>query len=204
MVRCITCNVFHVWQFCRFFYCLAWFDTVEFNRLPCQSNKMYDDAGFADLIPLAIEYIWNSSIDRAISTPSLSYCIWNRYIQNHRSILPNFLLLASFDTVEFNRLPCSKNKKNNDAVFGDRFRYELGMFRFRLWIGLSQRLDAHIAYEIDTAKIIATFLRISYCLHHLICLNSIVLHVQTARCTTMRFSLIDSAINLRCLELEYG
>ena len=48
MVRCITCNVFHMRKFCRFFYCLAWSETVEFNRLPCSNNKIYDDADFAD------------------------------------------------------------------------------------------------------------------------------------------------------------
>ena len=63
------------------------------------------------LIPLTIDYVWNSSIDRAITTPSRSYCIWNRIIQIHRSILPKFLLFAWFDTLEFNRL-----------VFDDPFR----------------------------------------------------------------------------------
>ena len=48
MVRCITCNVFHMRKFCRYLYCLAWFDTVEFNRLPWPNNKIYDDADFAD------------------------------------------------------------------------------------------------------------------------------------------------------------
>ena len=47
MIRGITCNVLHMRQFCRFVYCLAWFDTVEFNRLPCPKNEMYDDAVFA-------------------------------------------------------------------------------------------------------------------------------------------------------------
>ena len=47
MVRCITCNVFHMRKFCRFFYCLAWSETVEFNRLPCPNNEMYGDAVFA-------------------------------------------------------------------------------------------------------------------------------------------------------------
>ena len=47
MVRCITCNVFHMRKFCRFFYCLAWSETVEFNRLPCPNNQMYGDAVFA-------------------------------------------------------------------------------------------------------------------------------------------------------------
>ena len=47
MDRCITCNVLHMRQFCRFLYCLAWFDTVEFNGLPCPKNEMYDGAVFA-------------------------------------------------------------------------------------------------------------------------------------------------------------
>ena len=34
--------------FCRFYYCLAWFDTVEFNRLPCPNDKQYDDVVFVD------------------------------------------------------------------------------------------------------------------------------------------------------------
>ena len=54
-------------------------------------------------------------------------------------------------------------------------------------------------------QIVAAFSRIfiSYCLHDLIRLNSIVCHVQTTRCTMMRFSLINSAINWLCLEFTY-
>ena len=48
---------------------------------------------------------------------------------------------------------------------------------------ITRFLRAHIAYEIDTAKIISEFCRISYCLYDLIRLNSIVCHVQTTRCT---------------------
>ena len=48
MVRCITCNVLHMRQFCTYLYCLAWFHTVEFNRLPCPKNEIYDDAVFAN------------------------------------------------------------------------------------------------------------------------------------------------------------
>ena len=108
MVRCITCNVYHMRQFCRFFYCLAWFDTAEFNSLPCPNNEMYDD-----------------------------------------------------------------------AVFDDRFRCQLVMFGIRVLIGISRLLHSHIAYKIDTAKIISAFFRISYWLHDLIRLNSIVCHAQT-------------------------
>ena len=61
-----------------------------------------------------------------------------------------------------------------DAVFSDRFRYQFTMFGIRLLIALSRLLHAHIAYEIDTAKINAEFSRISYLLHDLIRLNLIV------------------------------
>ena len=97
MVRCITWNVFHMRQFCRFFYFLAWFNTVEFNRLSYPNNKMCDD-----------------------------------------------------------------------AVFADRFRYQLTMLGIWLLTWLSRLIHVYIAYEIDTDKIIAAFLRISYCLHDLI------------------------------------
>ena len=121
------CNVFHMRQFCRFFYCLAWFDTVEFNRQPCPNNAIYDE-----------------------------------------------------------------------AVFADQFRYQLTMFGIRVLIWLSRLLHAHIASEIDTAKIIAAFFRISYCLEDLIRLNSIYCHFQTTRCTNLWFLKIDSDINLLC------
>ena len=132
MVRCITCNVLHMRQFCRFLYCLAWFHTVELNRLPCPKNEMYDD-----------------------------------------------------------------------AVFANRFHYHLSMFEIRVLIWLSPFSHAHIAYEIDTVKIIAAYFRISYCLLDLIRLNSIVCHDQTTRYPMMQFSLIDSAIIWLCLECVY-
>ena len=74
-----------------------------------------------------------------------------------------------------------------DAVFDDRFRCQLVMFRIRLLTGLSGILHAHIAYEIDTAKLIAEFCQMSYCLHDLIRLNSFVCYVQTSIYTTMFF-----------------
>ena len=104
--------------------------------------------GFRWWIPLSIDYDWNSGVDRAISTPSCSYCVWNIYCQNYRSILPNFLLLAWFDRFEFNRLPCSNNKMYDDAVYPDRFLYQLTMFEVFILIGLSRILDTHVDYEI--------------------------------------------------------
>ena len=56
----------------------------------------------------------------------------------------------------------------DDAISAVRFRYQLTMFGIRLLIGLSRLLHTHIAYETDTAKIIAALFRIPYCLHDLI------------------------------------
>ena len=133
MVRCITCNEIHMRQFCRFLYCLAWFDTVEFNRLPCPKNEMYDD-----------------------------------------------------------------------AVFANRFQYQSTMFGIRVMIWQSRFIPAHIAYVIDTDKIIAAFCRISYCLHDLMILNSIVGYVLTTRRTMIWFWMIDADINWLCLKCVYS
>ena len=140
----------------------------------------------------------------AISILSCSYCICNRYRQNHRIILPNFLLFAWFDTLEFNRLPCSNNKIYHDADIADRFCYQLAMVEIRVMIWLACHLHAHIAHITDAAKIIAAFCRISYCLHDLIRLNSIVGYVQTARCTMLWFSMIDSDMNWLWLKCVYS
>ena len=181
------------------FLLLQWFDTLEFNRLPCSNNKMYELCGFRWSIQLTIYYVLNWSIDGAISTPSCWYCIWNRYCQNHRSNHPNFLFFAWFETLEFNRLPFWNNKMYDDAVCADRFQYQLTMFGIGVLIGLSRLLRAHIACKIDTFKIIAAFFRISYCSHDLIRLNLIICLVQTTRCTMMLFPLFDSSINYLCL-----
>ena len=79
-----------------------------------------------------------------------------------------FLLLSMIWTVEFNRLPCPNKEMYGDAGFAIPFRYQLTIFAMRVMIWLSRLLHAHIAYEIDTYKIIATFFRIFYCLLDLI------------------------------------
>ena len=56
----------------------------------------------------------------------------------------------------------------DDAVFANRFHYELAMFGIRVLILQSRVSHADIAYVIDTDKIIAAFFRISYCLLDLI------------------------------------
>ena len=107
---------------------------------------------FRGSIPSSIDHVWKSCAGKVISTSSCSYCIWNRYYRNHRSILPNILLFVSLYTFEFNRLPCPNDKMYDDVVFADRFRSPLTMFGNRLLIRLSILLHGHIAYETDTAK----------------------------------------------------
>ena len=69
--------------------------------------------------------------------------------------------------------------------FADRIRYRLTMFWNGVLIGISRLRHAHIAYDLDTAKIIAAFCRISYCLHDILRLNSIACRFQTTRCMMM-------------------
>ena len=94
-----------------------------------------------------------------------------QYVLHMRLFCRFLYCLPFFDTVEFNRLPCPKNEMYDDTGFAIRFRNQLTMFGIRVLIWISRLLHAHIAYEIDTAKIIAAFLRISYCLLDLIRLN---------------------------------
>ena len=56
----------------------------------------------------------------------------------------------------------------DDAVFDNRFHYQLTMFEIRVLIWLSRFFHAHIAYVTDPDKIIAAPVRISYCLLDLI------------------------------------
>ena len=182
MFRGSTCNVLHMRKFCRFVYCLAWFDTVDFKPVLSKRQDVRW-CNFRWSIPLSIDYIWKSGIDKVISTPSCSYCIWNRYCQNHRRILPNFLLFCMITYGWIQSPAVQMNKMYADVVFADRFRYPLTIFGYRVLIGLSRLLHAHIAYETDTAIFIAAFWWLSHCLHYLIRLNSIVCHAQTTRCT---------------------
>ena len=50
----------------------------------------------------------------------------------------------------------------DEVVYAGPFRYQLAMFGIRVLIWLFGLLHAHIAYEIDTNKIIAASFRISY------------------------------------------
>ena len=108
-----------------------------------------------------------------------------------------------YELIRLNSIACSVQNSTADVVFVDRFRYQLNMFRIPVLVALSRLPHAHIAYETDTANIIATFCRISCCLHDFMRLNSIVCHVQTTRCAMMWFSQIDSDINWLCFTYVY-
>ena len=167
MVCCITCNVTYAAIPPIFIlFSMIWYCPIQSTAV--SKERDVRRCGFRYSIPVSIDYVWKSCIDMDIWTPSCSYCIWNRYCQNHRSIFPNFLLFAWFDTLELNRLPCSNSKMYDDTVFAIRFRYQLTMFGLRVLIWLSRFFHVYIAYVIDTDKIIAAFFRISYCLLDLI------------------------------------
>ena len=121
---------------------------------------------------------------------------WSEFCSSRRFQRP-----ATFrDILENNTF---KRHEVNAAVFVDRFRYQLTMIGLPVLIGLYRLLHAHVAYEIDTAKIISAFCQISYFFHYLIRISSIDCRVQTTRCTMTWFSLIDSDINWLCLKNVY-
>ena len=160
--------------------CMIWYGWIQSPAVLKQQDVRW--SSFRWSIPLFIDYDWVSGIDSVISTTSCSYYIWNSYCQKHLRILPNFILSVWFNTVEFNRLQCPNDRMDDNLIFAVGLRYSLTMFGIRVLIGLSRLLHAHKAYETDTAKIIAAYCRISYRLHDLIRLNSIVCHTQTTRC----------------------
>ena len=147
--------------FCRISYCCmilyGWIKSpVVFKRQHVRWCR------FRWSIPLFIDYVLESCIVMAISTPSCSYCIWNRYCQNHHSFLSNFLFFPWFVTVEFNCQPCSNNKICDNIVFADQFRYQLTMFDIRVLVRLCRLIHAHIEYEISVAEITLRIWRISH------------------------------------------
>ena len=86
-----------------------------------------------------------------------------------------------FSMIWYSRIQSPAVSKQQDVRwcgFVDRLPNQLAMLGIQLLIGISRLLYAHIAYEIDTAKIIAAFCRISYSLHDLIRMNSIDSHVS--------------------------
>ena len=133
ILSCSYCMCNRYWQNHRsilpHFLMFTWFWYARTQSSAMIKQQDIRWCGFRWSIPLSIDYVWNAVIDMAILKSSCSYCIFNRWCQNHRSILPNFLLFAWFHTVEFNRWRCSNNKMYDDMVFNDRFSYQLTMFK---------------------------------------------------------------------------
>ena len=168
MVRCITCNVFHTRKFCKFLYCLAWSEPVEFNRLPCPNNEMYGDAVFA----IRFQY--------QLAIFGMRVLIWlSRLLHAHIAYEINSdKTIAAF----FRISDCFLDLIHLNSVVSHDQTTRYTMMRFLLidstinwlclefvyWYGYLDFFHAHIAYLIDTDKIIATFFRISYCLLDLI------------------------------------
>ena len=98
----------------------AWFDTVDFNRLPCPNNKW---RSLRWSIPLSIDDVWNAIIDRAISILSCPYCVRNSYCQDHRRNLPNSQLLSMIWYGWIQSFAMSKRHDVRWWCFADRFRF---------------------------------------------------------------------------------
>ena len=64
MVRCLTCNVLHVRQFCKFslLFSIIWYCRIQSPAVFKQRDVRW--CGFRWSIPLWIGYVWNSCIDR--------------------------------------------------------------------------------------------------------------------------------------------
>ena len=128
------------------------------------------------------------------------------YVQcvSYAAILQIFLLFSMIWYCRF-KLP-AVSKQRDVRWCGFRLSIPLSIeYVSNSSIGRLPRLiRAHIAYEIDTAKTIVAFCRISNSLHDLIRLNSISCHVQTTKCTMMWFSMIDSDNNWLCLKWVYS
>ena len=62
-------------------FCMIWNCRIQSPAVSKERDVRW--CGFPYSIPISIGYLWNACIDMAFSTPSCSYCIWNRYWQNH-------------------------------------------------------------------------------------------------------------------------
>ena len=117
------------------FFSMTWYCRVQSSAVSKRQDVRWCSVHWS--ISLSIDYVWESSMGSVISTPSCTYCIWNRYLQNHCRVLPKFLLFVWLYTVEFYRLPCPNDKMCDVLVFAHRFRCPLAMFGNPVLIWLS-------------------------------------------------------------------
>ena len=190
-------------------------------------SKRYDVRwwGFRSSIPFRIDYDWYVCIDRAISTLSCSYCIWNSYCHNHGRIQPNFPLISMiwyswidspgslqyvyyvpyaailhifllFSMICY--VTFNRLPCPNDKMYGNEVfadRFRLQLTMIGVLIGLFRIFLAHIVYEIAIAKINAEFCRISHCSAWFDTVGFYRLPCANNNMSDVLLSLIDSVMN---------
>ena len=175
----LICMIWYCWKF----------------RLPCPNDKGYYGVDFDG------RFSYQLAMFEFRLLKGLSWLLHahNKYEKDTVKIIPALgrisCCFAGYDTVEFIRLPCPNDKRYDDAIFADRFLYQLTMFEFRLLIGLSWFLPARNAYETDISKIIAQFCRISYCFAWFDTVEFSCLPCPNNKMYDDVVSLIDSDIN---------
>ena len=147
MDRCITCNAFHMWKFRKFLYCLAWFDTGEFNRLPRPNNKMHDDTVFADRFRYQLTMF---EIREVIGLFRLVHA-------NIAYKIVTTKIIAAFcrisyclhDLIRMNLIVCRVKRARRMMVWFSMIDSDISwlMFEVCILIGLSLLLDTPIAYK---------------------------------------------------------
>ena len=189
-------------KFCRFFYCLAWFDTFELNRLLCPNDNIYDDLVFAH----RFRYPLTMFGKRVWIVLSRHFMI----VLHRKLILPksssHSAELSIVCMVWYGWIQSPTVSKRQDVR----------------WCSFCWSIPLSIAYAWESrfVRVISTP-SCSYCISNWYCqnhrrippnfllfewlctLNSIDCRVQTTRCTTMYFSLIDTVIHWLCVKCAY-
>ena len=147
MVRCITCNVFQMRQFCRFFNCLAWYVVIEFNRKPCPNNTTYDDALFAD----RFRYLLTMFGIRMLIGLSRLIHAHVAYETDGAKIIAALCRISDclHDLIRLNAIICHVERARCMMMWFSMMHSDINwlMFEVCILIGLYLLLDTHIAYK---------------------------------------------------------
>ena len=147
MVRCITSNVFHTRHFFRFFYCLAWFDTIEFNRMLGPNNKMHDDTVFSDQFRYQLTMF---EIREVIGLSRLVHANIAYKIVTTKIIAAFSRISYCFhDLIRMNSIVCHVKRARCMMVWFSMIDSDINwlMFEVCILIGLSLLLNTLIAYK---------------------------------------------------------
>ena len=148
MVRCLTCNVFYMRQFCRFYNCLSWFDTVEFNRLLCPDNEMCDDAVFTGRIRYELTMF---GIHVLIGLSRLLHALIAYEIETS-NIIAAFCRIAYclHDLIRLSSIVCHVQTTRCTMMWLSMIDFDINW----LWLKCAYLfLDTHIACEVAIWKI---------------------------------------------------